>query len=374
MMRSLLILALGLAACGAPPLEAPPVPGPAGGAPDQGPLSVILLIGDGTGLDYWSAARLASQTPLAVEEFPVVGLVGTRSSNSRITDSAAGATAFATGVRTFNGAIGVGPDTVPRPTVLELAEERGWATGLIATSSITHATPAAFAAHVPSRGMNGAIAEQMAEQGIDVILGGGRRYFDPESRKDGKDLLTPLTRDAVRVDDARSFFALDMDTVSALVGLLWEDHPGPATNRSPALTDMTRAALRVLEKDRDGFFLLVEASQIDWRGHENAPLPEVVAEVRDFDLAIAEALRFQQRRPNTLIIVTADHSTGGLALHGDDAGVFRAHYTTQGHTAGMVPLFASGPGAPAFAGIMDNDRLGRLLLHAVREGRVEPVE
>jgi alkaline phosphatase len=367
MKRSIIGLLLGVAACG-PGQDGPPSP-----APDGAPLNIVLMIGDGTGLEYWNAAKIASGGTLALEAFPVVGLVDTESANSRITDSAAGGTAYASGVRTLNGAVGVGPDSVPVPTVLELAERRGWATGLVATSSITHATPAAFAAHVPSRGMNGEIAEQMAAQGIDVILGGGRRYFSGELRSDGLDLLTPLTRGAVYVEDAPSFFALDMDTVSKLVGLLWEDHPGSATNRTPSLAELTRAALTVLAKDADGFFLMVEASQIDWRGHENAPIREVVAEVWDFELAIGEALNFQQRHPNTLIIVTADHSTGGLALHPDDAGVFGAHYTTTSHTAGMVPLFAAGPGAPAFGGIMNNDRVGRLLLHAVREGRVEPV-
>lgn len=373
MKRSIFVLLVGVAACAAPAHDrptAPPTPqtAPAAAPADAGPLAIILFIGDGTGLEYWSAAKIASETPLAVERFPVVGLVDTESSNSKITDSAAGATAYSAGVRTFNGAIGVGPDSMPVTTVLERAEQEGWATGLVATSSITHATPAAFAAHVPSRAMHAAIAEHMSEQGIDVVLGGGRRYFSPEHRDDGQDLLARLTRDAAYVEDTQAFYGLDMDTVSGLVGLLWHNHAGTATERSPSLSDLTRGALSVLEKDRDGFFLMVESSQIDWRGHDNAPLPEVIAEVRDFDMAIAAALQFQERRPNTLIIVTADHSTGGLAVHGNSDGILSAHYTTTGHTAGMVPLFAAGPGAAAFNGIMDNDRVGRLLLQAVRDG------
>lgn len=366
-MKRLTVALLALTACGAP---APEAPAP-GVTTDPGPLSIILFIGDGAGLEYWNAAKLTSSIPLAVEEFPVVGLVDTESSDSRITDSAAGATAYASGVRTFNGAIGLAADSTPVPTVLEIAESDGWATGLIATSSVTHATPASFAAHVPSRAMQQEIAAHMSERGIDVLLGGGRRYFDGATREDGRDLLARLTRGATYVEDADSFHALNPDTVRGLIGLFASDQPPAAPARSPMLGELTRTALAVLEKDRDGFFLMVEGSQIDWRGHENASLREVVTEVQDFNIAIREAMLFQERRPNTLIIVTADHSTGGLALHGDERGVFGAHYTTEGHTGGMVPLFARGPNATAFGGIMDNDRVGRLLLRIVREGGVE---
>jgi alkaline phosphatase len=326
------------------------------------------MIGDGAGLDYWSAAKLASRVPLSIEEFPVVGLVDTESVDSRITDSAAGATAYATGVRTYNGAISVDADSAALETVLEVARSEGWGTGLVATSAITHATPASFAAHVPNRGMYQEIARQMAQSRIDVLLGGGEQDFAAETRDDGEDLIARLKQRAVYVEHPDTFLALDMDTVPALVGLFTAGQPGPATDRRPNLAELTDGALDLLEEDPDGFFLMVEGSQIDWLGHDNAPLRQVIAEVQDFDMAILRALRFQDRRPNTLIIVTADHSTGGLALHPDDEGVMEAHYTTTGHTAGLVPLFARGPEAEAFGGVLDNDRVGRLLLQLVREG------
>lgn len=383
MRRSFFIPLLALAACGAPTRDAaPPGSVPAGPAPataptegdgaDPGPPTVILFIGDGTGLDYWSAAMLTADEPLAIESFPVVGLVDTQASNSRVTDSGAGATAFASGIRTFNGAIGVAPDSSPVPTVLEVAESKGWATGLVATSTIIHATPAAFAAHVPSRGMFLDIAEQMAAQDIDVLLGGGRRYFSADARGEGGDLLEAMTRNAAYAADAATFRSLDMDTVHTLIGLFTDGQPEPAPGREPDLAELTRGALQVLEKDQDGFFLMVEGSQIDWRGHDNAPLSEVLAEVRDLDRAIHEALRFQQRRPNTLVIVTADHSTGGMTLsYGDGPGGLEARYTTEGHTGGMVPLFARGPHAAAFGGMIDNDEVGRLLLRLVQDGGTE---
>lgn len=361
MKRFLILLTLAAAGC-ATTRDAPAIPG---GQPPEGPFRLILFIGDGTGVTYWSAAKLSSSR-LAIEDFPVVGLVDVEASNSRITDSAAGATAYASGVRTFIGAIGVRADSQAVPTVLELAERRGMATGLVASATLTHATPGAFAAHVPSRNYHMEIAEGIASAGIDVLLGGGRRFFDPAIRPDGVDLLARLSRNATYVTTADQFRALSMDTVKTLVGLFEDLNPLGATVREPQLGELTRGALEVLAKDEDGFFLMVEGSQIDWRGHENAPLRDVIAEVLDFDIAIRAALQFQRTHPNTLIVVTADHSTGGLALHADESGALAAHYTTDSHTAEMVPLFARGPGAERFGGIQDNDAIGRLLLEMVR--------
>jgi alkaline phosphatase len=264
--------------------------------------------------------------------------------------------------------VGVGPDSMPVRTVLHLARSRGMATGLVATAALTHATPAAFASHVPNRGMYWEIARQMADQQINVLLGGGRRYFDAAEREDGQDLLARITRDAAFVQSAAELLALDASRHRSLVGLFWEDHPGDALERAPSLSQMTRAALEVLEQEPQGFFLMVEAAQIDWRGHENAPLQDVIAEMLDFDLAIRAGLWFQRQRPNTLLVVVSDHDTGGLAIHPDTTGVLAAHYTTTGHTVDLVPLFARGPGAELFGGITRNDRVGRLLLDLVATG------
>lgn len=357
----LILVAALLTAC-APP--APEAEGPTP-EPEPGPFGVILVIADGTGLNYWSAAKLGFPS-LGVEELPVIGLVGTQSADNYITDSGAGATAFAAGVKTYNGAIGVGPDSSAVETVLEVAEGRGKATGLVVTSSITHATPAAFAAHVPDRGRHFQIAAQMAESGVDVMIGGGRRFFDPTERTDEVNLLAQLAEDAVVTDSVAAFQALDPDTIDRLVAFTAEGNPPPASRRSLTLAEMTRAALSILERDDDGFFLMVEASQVDWRGHDNAPLNVVLSEMYDLDGAVRAALEFQFERPNTLIVVTADHETGGLALHYDEMGVFRANYTTDGHTAGMVPLFAGGPGADLVGGMKENDEIGRMLLDLIR--------
>ncbi|HET9274656.1 MAG TPA: alkaline phosphatase [Gemmatimonadales bacterium] len=409
-MRPGLLALLALLGASAPQAEA-----------QQPPRRVILFIGDGVGTAYWSAARFAADA-LAVQRFRVIGLVDTRSSDSDITDSAAGATAYAAGIRTFNGAIGVGPDSQAVKTVLEVARDRGWATGLVATSSITHATPASFAAHVNSRASEFEIAKQMIDARVDVLLGGGTRYFDRAFRPDSQDLLARLRSEYTYITRAEELARAQDRSVRRLAGLFASTQMSSARTRSPTLPDMTRAALDVLSRDPDGFFLMVEGSQPDWRGHSNEPLDAVTGEMLDFDRAIGVGLDYQQRNPGTLVVVVADHETGGLALDQvrdstalmaasqaiqaamermaqtrgfvpdslralDDsawrqmaaaAGRMRARaaergrrisltatYTTTGHTAEMVPLFAAGPMADRFGGIIDNHRVGQLLLEIV---------
>ena len=336
------------------------------------PTRVVLLIGDGMGTAHWTAARSASRG-LAVERFTTAGLVDTRSTSSWITDSAAGGTAYATGVRTFNGAIGVGPDSLPVPNVLEVVRARGWATGIVATSSVTHATPASFVAHVPSRAQEFDIAADIVRSQVDVFLGGGTRWFDRAVRPDSSDLLGTVRSTHAFVASAAELAALDLASTTRLAGLFTENEMPPAPERTPALAEMTRAALAVLARDPDGSFLMVEGSQPDWQAHDNAPIEALTAEVLDFDAAIGVALDWADANPGTLVLVVADHETGGLAVEltpdsvhvqGEPRRPF-ADYTSTGHTGGMTPLFAAGPGAHLFGGIKDNFRVGQLLQELV---------
>lgn len=362
---ALLVLSSSLPSCATAARNAPPAP--------ERPARVILLIGDGVGTAYWTAARFTSQ-PLAVERFTTMGLVDTRSSNSWITDSAAGGTAFSAGVRTYNGAIGVGPDSVPVPTVLEVARDQGWATGIVATSSVTHATPASFVAHVPYRSQEFAIANDLLASRVDVFLGGGMSRFAGATRPDSTDLLETVRSTHTLVTSAAELAAVDLASTTRLAGLFAEVHMPAAAERTPTLPEMTRAALSVLSKDPDGFFLMVEGSQPDWVGHDNAPLEDVVREVMDFDAAVGAALDFADAHPGTLVLVVADHETGGLAIEltpdsltveGTRPEPF-ADYTTTGHTGQMTPMFAAGPGAAWFGGIKDNFRVGQLLMELVK--------
>jgi alkaline phosphatase len=385
------------------------------------PTRVILFIGDGAGASYWTAAAFSSDH-LAVERFSAAGLVDTRASNDKVTDSAAAATALSAGIRTFNGAIGMDPDSNAVTTVLEVARNRGLATGLVATSSITHATPAAFATHVPRRSMEFEIARQLVDAEVDVILGGGRRFFHPDSRPDSLDLPSKIVSRYRYVETEADLANLQTGRTKRLFGLFADEYMPPAPERTPSLPTMTRVALEVLDHDPDGFFLMVEGSQPDWRGHDRDPLPAIEAEMLDLDDAVAVALEYQARHPETLIVVTADHETGGLAIQqlGSDRVLTRAaatadstvarlseasrlmdpdlatlsdtvsaylgrlsdllrgraelvkdsstlvaRYTTGGHTAQMVPLFASGPGAEVFGGMKENWEIGELLKAAV---------
>ena len=339
------------------------------------PTRVILFIGDGVGVSYWTIAAFA-RDHLAVHQFQVMGLVDTRSSDRKVTDSAAGATAYAAGIRTYNGAIGVGPDSMPVKTVLEVAKELGMGTGLVATSRITHATPASFAAHVITRADEFTIAAHMAKLEIDVILGGGRGIWDGSFRPDSIDLLEHVLAYSTYVETPQQLEDLDLDEVDSLFGLFTWSHMPAATHRSPTLPQMTQAALDVLDRNPKGFFLMVEGSQPDWRAHGNESIETVTAEILDFDDAIGVGLEYQQRNPETLIVVVADHETGGLAaqevvgrlsdgteFHLDSLEV---RYTSESHTAQMIPLFASGPEAEGFGGIIQNWKVGKLLLEAVR--------
>jgi alkaline phosphatase len=368
------MLLLGLlAGCTA---SASPVPRP------TAPHNVIIFIGDGVGAAYWTAARLAAGQ-LAIAEFPVAGLTDTRSSDSDIGDSAAGATVYSAGVRTYNGAIGVGARCAglyaadsarynadpascdPLESIFDLAGQAGMATGLVATSSVTHATPASFGARVPHRRMEPAIATQLAEGPIDVLLGGGRGYFDGTRRPDSTDLLAGLCREATCLGTADELESYAPDD-RRLIGLFAPNSMPPAALRRPSLPAMTRTALDRLSRDPEGFVLMVEGSQPDWRGHDNAPLPAVVAEMLDFDAAIRLVLDFAREDGNTLVVVVADHETGGLSLNSGPGGDVVAAWTTGSHTAEMTPHFAFGPGAESYGGMRDNEEIGRLLMAAVR--------
>lgn len=342
--------------------------------------NLILLITDGGGVGTWSVARLARGDALAVARMPVVGLVDTRNADGGVTDSGAGATAYATGLRTFSRALSVTtacralmkrqPEIVdrdpagcaPAPTLLEHAEHAGKATGLVTTTSITDATPAAFAAHAPSRDLKASIARQTLASGVDVLLGGGRDAFEGWDWWDGStDLLAPACADADCPRDWSELRALPA-TGRRLIGLFAGDDLPRAGSRAPDLPSMTDAALDRLSLDPDGLFLLVETEATDSRQHSNDDLAAIEAEILEFDRAVAVALDFADRVPRTLVVVTADHETGGLSIVGEPSTPRRElRYTTDHHTDAMVPLFAAGPGAERLTGMLDNDTVGRIL-------------
>ena len=319
--------------------------------------NVILCIGDGMGPNQILLAKsYKADGELCFEKLPVTGSITTYSANRSVTDSAAAATALATGFKTKNGMVGLTPDKEKCQTILEAAKANGMRTGLVVTSSITDATPACFACHVKSRKMQTEIAEQLISSKVDVLLGGGEKFFLPHGiwgseRKDEDDLIAKAKADGYQyVRNGDELAAADGER---LLGLFASN--GLKTKElEPSLPEMTSKAIEVLSDSNSGFFLLVEGSQIDWACHNNNT-DEAIKQTLLFDQAVKKVIDFAAQDGQTLVIVTADHETGGLKIKGgQDGKKLKAKWSTRGHSGIPVRLFAFGPGAEDFGGVYDN--------------------
>lgn len=334
----------------------------------QKPVNVILLIGDGMGLSQVSTAFYYQQDHLSnFPRFKQIGLINTSSASHKITDSAAGATAFACGVKTYNGSIGLNADSTKQKNITEIVSlGREMKTGIVSTSSVTHATPACFYAHVPYRKMEYDIAKAMAGSDIDFFAGGGKKFFRSE--------LKTLESAGFLIDTSSlpNDAQVEWDLNKRYGYLLAENGmPRMLDGRGKFLANATSLALDYLSKNDDGFFLMVEGSQIDWGGHENN-YDYLATELLDFDQTIGKALDFAKKDQNTLVIVLADHETGGLTLGGkavkngdimsDDYGQLQAFFSTGGHSTTLIPVFAYGPGAENFQGIYQNNEVFHKML------------
>ncbi len=314
--------------------------------------NIILFIGDGMGVSQVYAGMTISPLPFNLERFPFSGFSKTYSANSYITDSGAGGTAIACGEKTNNGMIGVGPDSTILVSILELAHKNGLATGVVSTSAVTHATPASFVSHNPDRGNYEEIAEDFLDGTVDLFIGGGEDHF--RTRKDSKDLTLELKEQGF--DVVYTLEDLRMSESKKIAGLLAKEHISTISEgRNDALPQMTRKAIETLSKNNNGFVLMVEGSMIDWGGHEQN-IGYIVNEMIDLDNAIGVALDFASGNGKTLVVVTADHETGGLALTGGNLAerTISVDFSGGDHTAVMVPVFSYGPGAEKFSGIHEN--------------------
>ncbi len=310
------------------------------------------MIGDGMGVSQVYAGITANYGYLNIEQFEDIGFSKTYSASDYITDSGAGGTAISIGYKTYNHAIGVDADSVPHKSILEYAEENGKATGLVATSAITHATPASFIAHQPSRYMYEEIAEDILKTDIEVFIGGGLNNFN--KRKDKVDFTVSLKDNGYQL--VYELEELKNINSGKLAGLLYEESPPKySEGRGDMLPESSMKAIEILNQDENGFFLMIEGSQIDWGGHDN-DTEYIIDEMLDFDRVIGKVLEFAKKDGNTLIIITADHETGGMGINDGDfeEGKVKAGYTTGGHTGVMVPVFAYGPGSDKFRGIYEN--------------------
>jgi alkaline phosphatase len=319
------------------------------------PKNIVLMIGDGMGVSQITAGLIANDNTLNLERFRHLGFIKTFSADDLITDSAAGATAFASGKKTNNGYLGLDPKERRLPTIAEIAHASGLATGLVATSTVQHATPAAFYAHNIRRDDYEGISLDLVNGAIDLAIGGGK--FHMMKRSDKRNLLEEMRAKGYYIADN-----LEVATVYNKVPMmvLMENGHMPAImgKRGDYLPNAASLATQLLSADPDGFFLMIEGSQIDWAGHANDP-NMLIQEMVDFDQAIGSVLDFAELNKETLVIVTADHETGGFSIEGGSLKkkTVEADFTTDRHTADLIPVFAFGPGAEQFTGIYDNTEI-----------------
>lgn len=320
--------------------------------------NVILMIGDGTGLAQISAGLFTNKNVLNLAQFRNIGLVKTQAADDFTTDSAAGATAFSTGHKTNNRAIGVDPQGEPLQNLPELLHTNGYYSGIITTDQLTGATPAAFYAHEPERDSSNEIAAWLAKSPINLFLGGGKNDFDQL----GTDRIAELERAGYELVNSVEEVA---SSASGKVGLfISEGSPASMVKgRGDFLGKSAIAAFQFFENHQKPFFLMIEAAKIDSGGHAN-DTEMIVSEMLDFDQAIGTVMQYVDNHPGTLLIVTADHETGGVSIpQGDIAkGTVELAYHSDDHTGILVPLFAYGAGSSDFQGFMENTEVHEKIL------------
>lgn len=321
--------------------------------------NVILLIGDGMGLAQIYAGLTANRGDLNLTKLLNIGFSKTSAADTYITDSAAGATAMATGYKTNNRAIGVDSMGRPVPTIPMLIKQWNMVSGLISAGAITDATPAAFYAHQPDRRFEREIAHDFLRNPADILIGGGYRYFSEEK------VLDTLRQRGYHIGTAFGqlaslkypFVLLDDQSVVAV-----------SKGRKDFLQTSLQKTLNDLQANKAGFFVMAEGAQIDHGGHAN-DVPYLVQEMLDFDRTIGEAIRFADSNGETLVIVTADHETGGLSLLDGDVkrGYVDGHFSTNDHSGIMVPVFAYGPHSLDFRGVYENTEIHRKIMTILQQ-------
>ena len=308
------------------------------------PKNIILAIADGAGLNQITVSRLAIGGPdhkLYIDQLPVAGTSSIHAYENLITDSAAAATAWATGNKTKNRYLSVDKDKKELTTIFEMLDDKGYLKGIVATSSVTHATPAAFYAHIDSRYKEKEIADQLLNSSVDIALGGGQEFFNLQELDKNHHLMT----EKVSLEN-------NYDGLKNIIGLFDEDGMERGLDM-PTQREMTNYALDYLDDKCNGFFLMTEGSQIDWAGHSN-DVEYMIREFKDFDLTIKDLINFVSANKDTLLLITADHETGGLQLMKQKDDSFIVQWGTGSHTGVPVGVYAYGPGSQNFSGVMDN--------------------
>ncbi|WP_083690588.1 alkaline phosphatase [Zobellia uliginosa] len=321
----------------------------------EGPVqNVILLIGDGNGLNQISSAVLANGGELTLSQLKSIGFLKTQSADDFTTDSAAAGTALATGTKTYNRAIGLDPSRKPVQNMPEFLSKHGYVSGIITTDKVTGATPASFFAHQKDRSDTKEIAQDILKGQLSLFIGGGEENFTFDWKNTDFTIVDRIDKIGKHKADKLGYFLSKKDVPSVLDG------------RDNALAEATKNGIDFLASKNKPFFLMVEAAQIDSQGHYNN-VGGIVSEGIDFDRAITEAIKFADASGNTLVVITADHETSGFSIPQGDLkkGIIEGTFTTFDHTATMVPIFAYGPSSQSFQGIYENSDMFEKITRAL---------
>lgn len=324
--------------------------------------NVILLIGDGMGINQLYSTYEANNRFLNIYTMPNTAISITNCADRRVTDSGAGGTAIACGEKTYYSAIGVDKDTMPMTSLLEKCKQMGKKTAIIVSCNLNHATPASFIAHVKNRDLYEDIATFYLSGNCDIFLGGGKKNFT--LRKDKRNLITELQSKGYEI----VYTADDLKATKGdrIAGFFADNHLPLHKQRGNIMQTNLSTTIDKLKDSKDGFFIMLEGSQIDMQAHDNH-FPEMIDEALDFDSCVKIALDFARKDKNTLVVVTADHETGGLTLPAIGKDMDTCKWTTTGHTSSPIIIYAEGPGSENFHGVIQNSDQTRLILEAIKK-------
>ncbi|WPX40775.1 alkaline phosphatase [Akkermansia sp. N21116] len=327
--------------------------------------NVIFMIGDGMGMHHVFTAWAANKGKLNLEHCTVTGLAKTWCTDKLITDSAASGTALASGSKTTYGTVGMTPDGKKLDSLVDDAAGMGKSTGVVVTCDLTDATPAAFCANAPNRSQAWDIAACFPTSKADFIFGGGSAKF--EGRPDGRNLFAEMKKAGYTI--ARNWEETDAVKEGRVFAVVDKGNLAKPSERGDVLEKAVMKAIDILAGNKKGFFLMVEGSKIDKEAHANN-LPVMLDELYDFDRTVGKVLSWASQHPGTLVVITADHNTGGLTLIGGDKekGEVKCKFSTGNHNEVAVPVYAYGAGSGVFTGVYENTEICNRIREALKNG------
>lgn len=328
--------------------------------------NVILMIGDGMSLMHVYTAWAANRGKLWLENAQATGLSKTWAVKKLVTDSGSGGTSLATGVKTVYHAVGVDPEGKPLTSLVDVAKELGKDAGMAVTCRLWDATPCDFCCHNIDRDKEEELVGDYPTSGVDFVFGGGAQKFT--NRKDGRDIFKELQKKGYHVSRTLDdFFAYDKN--SRIFAVPYDKDTPLPDERGDLLARASMKGISLMNQNKNGFFMMIEGSQLDDYGHFNQ-LDLLMKETLDFDQTVGEVMKWAAKDGETLVVVTADHETGGLTLvNGNkDEGRVECCFSSKDHSGAMVPVYAFGPGAENFTGIFENTDVFKKIKKLMTEG------